>query len=507
MTRSFRAITCFVILVATLILVNGCNDRAVSPIAGEDDDVEARIARVADSLQQPLVIEGQAIETWNIEERMKRFSVPGVSVAVIDQGELAWARAWGVIENGIDDPVTTETIFQAGSVSKPVTALLALILVGDGKLELDKPINEVLRTWKVPENEFTRRQPVTLRHVMAHQAGFTPFGYLIPRDESKVPSMAELLAGGIRDWPAIRVEFVPGSRRAYSNAGYCVLQLILEETSGLSLHQLATREIFAPLEMSHSTFDEPLSPELLETAACGHSRNRTSEGDSHEAVPVEGKAEIAPGAAGGLWSTPTDLARVAIEVMDGWRGERSRLISPAIARDFLTPQAENQGLGIYLVGEGPAFRALHKGGFVGFVCLYVFYPNTGQGAVLMSNSAGGRWLQPELLAAIAQEYQWPNYPVRRTLGQATTEQLQELVGVYSLDPSPNITLSVKIEDGAAIGQINENPPFELEPTTESDLFVLPRESLEFLFQRGEDGEISKVTLRKSGDSGHSYSRL
>jgi len=506
MTALRRTIVTTSLFAAILVFVAACDDQPAASIATEDNDVEARIARVARALQQPLVIEGRPVETWSIGERMEQFSVPAVSVAVIDDRELAWARAWGVIKTGVDEPVTAETIFQAGSVSKPVAALLALALVGDSELELDRPVNDVLQSWRVPENDLTRAEPVTLRHIITHQAGFTPFSYLIQRDQSKVPGMAELLAGGIRDWPVVTVEFVPGSRHAYSNAGYCALQLVLEEASGLSLHQLATREMFGPLKMSHSHFDEPLGSEVLANAASGHTRKRTGEGQRREAEPVEGKAEIAPGATGGLWSTPTDLARVVVEVMRAWHGESELLIPPELSREFLTPQVENEGLGIYLLGEGPTLRARHGGSMVGFICLLVFYPNSGQGAVLMSNSDGGRWLQQELLAAIAEEYEWPGYPVRRILGTTTPEQLQELVGVYSLDSSPKYTFTVKIEDGAAVGQINKYPTFQLEPTTERDLFLLPRESLEILFRRGEDGTIAKVTLRRSGDSGNSYSR-
>ena len=223
-------------------------------------------------------------------------------------------------------------------------------------------------------------------------------------------------------------------------------------------------------------------------------------------VPVEGKAEIAPGATGGLWSTPSDVARLAVEVMRAYRGEGERLITHDLAGQFLTPQVENEGLGIYLEGVGPTLRAEHKGGMVGFVAQLVFYPNAGKGAVIMANSEGGRWLNQELIAAIADEFEWPDYPVRRRLGTATPEQLRELVGVYSLDASPNTTFTVKLEAGAAIGQINQYPPFELSPTTDTDLFVLPRESLEIFFQRSKDGTISKVTLRRAGDSGNSYSR-
>jgi CubicO group peptidase (beta-lactamase class C family) len=174
------------LLIATLptFLAGGCQTEHTTPEHSEN----ARIRRVTESLQQPMVVEGVPSKRWNLEERMRRFSVPAVSVAVIDDGQLAWARSWGVIEAGGEDPVSPETIFQAGSVSKPVAALLALMLVEDGELALDQPVNEVLKSWKVPDNELTRQQPVTLRHVLTHQAGFTPAGYLIPRDGSPVSS-------------------------------------------------------------------------------------------------------------------------------------------------------------------------------------------------------------------------------------------------------------------------------------------------------------------------------
>lgn len=499
------------IRVATLVLGGfavlpacGQSSDTAAPVAGSD--VDAKIARVAASLQRPLVVESLDVERWNIEDRMRQFNVPGASVAVIDDGRLAWAHAWGVKEAGGEDPVTTETLFQAGSVSKPVAALLALSMVGDGKLALDQPVNEILRTWQVPDNEFTQEQPVTLRHVLTHQAGFTPFGYLIPRSEGSVPGMAELLRGGIRDWPVVTVEFVPGSRHAYSNAGYCVLQLILEEKSGGNLQDLAARTMFGPLGMAHSTFTEPLDETLLAAAASGHERKTKDETNEREAVPVAGKAEIAPGATGGLWSTPSDLAAMVVEVMRAWNGQSETLVTQDLARQFLTPQVAGEGLGISVEGEGKALRASHGGGMPGFICLLVFYPETGQGAVVMTNSDGGRWLQQELIAGIAAEYGWPGYPVRRSLATATSEQLNELAGVYTLDAAPEYTFSVKTENGKAIGQINQYPPFELAPTTDRDLYILARESLEIVFLRDENGAIVQVEMRRAGESGNRYSR-
>jgi hypothetical protein len=197
---------------------------------------------------------------------------------------------------------------------------------------------------------------------------------------------------------------------------------------------------------------------------------------------------------------------LAVEVTRAYRGESDRLLSRELATEFLTPQVANEGLGIYVEGNGAALRARHGGGMVGFIANLVFYPNVGKGAVVMANSEGGRWLNQELTAAIAAEYGWPDYPVHRSLGEATPEQLRELVGVYSLDASPDTKFSVTLEDGKAIGQINQYPPFELKPTTDADLYVLPRESLEICFRRSADGKISDVTLRRAGDAGNSYSR-
>jgi len=476
----------------------------IDPIGG--DLADGRLARAAEFLQQPLVIEGQPVETWSIDERMRKFSVPGVTAAVIDEGRLVAAGAWGVTVAGGDERVTAETLFQAGSVSKPVAAYLALALVSDEALQLDRPINEVLRSWKVPDNEFTREVPVTLRHVLTHQAGFTPFTYLIPRSDASVPGMAKLLGGEVRDWPVVNVDFLPGSRHAYSNSGYCVLQLVLEDSSNLSLHELAVRRLFGPLGMQHSTFAEPLDPAQLATAATGHTFELVGEDPLHEMVPVEGQAEIAPGATGGLWSTPSDLARFAVDVVRTRSGKSEQVLTTDLAQEYLTRQIDDVGLGIFLRGEGPALTASHKGGMTGFVTKLVFYPNLGKGAVVMANSEGGRWINQELVAAIAQEYDWPGFPVRRSIGTVSLDQLRELVGVYSFDAFPDGRFTVTLEGGVAVGQIDQYEPFELRPTDEPDLYVLPPESLEIVFHRGEDGEVSRVTLRRAGDAGNHLSR-
>jgi CubicO group peptidase (beta-lactamase class C family) len=319
--------------------------------------------------------------------------------------------------------------------------------------------------------------------------------------------MAELLRGGIRDWPAITVESIPGSLRAYSNPGYCVLQLALEDSTGLSLHAFAKKRIFDPLGMDRSYFNEPLTEAQLAVAASGHLSKRSGGGPDRTAEPVPGKADMAPAAAGGLWSTPSDLAAVTVEVMAAWRGESDTVVDREGANLFLTPVTANQGLGIYVSGEGQAVKATHAGHMPGFITHLVIYPNAGKGAVVMSNSDGGRWLNRELIAAIAREYGWPDFPVRRTLAPASVATLQELVGTYHLDAGPGFNLAVRLEAGVAKGQVNDHPPFILEPTTDYDIYVLPQQSMELQFQRSDSGAIEQVVMRRAGETGSVYRRI
>jgi len=472
----------------------------------EEAAAEARLVRASAHLQSGLVVEGLPVETWPMDRRMEQFSVPGVSVAVIEGGRLAAARAWGVRVAGTAEPVTTETLFQAGSLSKPVTALVALTLVGEGRLDLEGPVNAVLRSWKIPDSELTRATPVTFRHLLSHQAGLTRFGYLVPRGRGAIPAMAELLRGGVNDWPPITVEQEPGSTHAYSNSGYCVLQLALEDAAGTSLHELARKRLFEPLHMSHSRFDEPLEPEVLAAAAAGHTRRRHADGSRAEPATVEGRAQMAPAAAGGLWSTPSDLGRLVEEVLRARRHERSKVLTPELAEAFLTPQAPGEGLGIHLEGSAPALRARHTGGMPGFVAHLVFYPATGQGAVVMSNSDGGSFLNQEIIAAIAAEFDWPGYPVRRRLGTASVAQLRQIVGVYALDVQPDTTFTVRLEGSVATGRINRYPPFPLTATDVADRFVEPSRGLELVFERDDSGLVQSVSLGPAGEAGYRYSR-
>ncbi len=156
MAWSTRAAS-FLLAVLAAGVLPGCE--ATQP----DEPVEVRIARVEEGLLPPIVIAGREPTTYSLQERMEHYSVPGVSVAVIDDYQVVWAKGYGVADVETGAPVTTETLFQAASISKPVAAVGMLKLVEDGRLTLDDNVNSWLTEWPLPENELTAEESVTLR--------------------------------------------------------------------------------------------------------------------------------------------------------------------------------------------------------------------------------------------------------------------------------------------------------------------------------------------------------
>jgi len=156
-------------------------------------DISARIARVESGLLPPVLIQGEPTPVMTLAARMPHYNIPGVSIAVINTGEIEWARGYGVRERGGNVPVTTTTLFQAGSISKPVAAMAALFLVQQGKLELDEPVNTKLVSWKLPQNEYTTEQKVSLRGILSHTAGLTVRGFPGYAVNAEIPTLLQVL--------------------------------------------------------------------------------------------------------------------------------------------------------------------------------------------------------------------------------------------------------------------------------------------------------------------------
>src|SRR6185369_8216811 len=238
------------------------------------DGVAQRIERVENGLLPPSVMKGESPEKMTLADRMRFYKTPGVSIALINDGKIEWARGYGVLEAGGKEPVTPETLFQAASISKSLTAMVVMRLVEQGKLDLDSDVDKRLVSWKVPENDFTKDQKVTVRRLLAHTAGVTVSGFLGYPPDQALPELRQILEG---EKPAnsapIRVDMTPGAKFRYSGGGYVILQQLMMDVTGKSFPELMQETLLQKLGMTHSTFQQPLSPALASKAAAGHLPN------------------------------------------------------------------------------------------------------------------------------------------------------------------------------------------------------------------------------------------
>ncbi|MDR6806916.1 CubicO group peptidase (beta-lactamase class C family) [Dyadobacter sp. BE34] len=340
-----------------------------------------------------------------IRNQMRKRGIPGLSLAIIQDGKILKAQAYGFIDKEGKVPVTTNTLFQAGSVSKSVAAMGALCLVEKSKLSLDEDVNLKLKSWKVPDNEFTNDKKVTLRGLLSHTTGLTVHGFPGYAVGAKIPSVVQILDGTApANTPPVRVDFVPGSRWRYSGGGYTVMQQLMVDVTGADFPEFMKNTVLSPLGMRNSTYQQPLPPELAKMTAIGHYNNRSA---------VEGRWHIYPEmAAAGLWTTSSDLARFAIAVQNAYAGKSGNVLSQAMTRQMLTDQKNRDGLGVFLQGDSATLRFGHNGRDEGFDALLTASVGKGQGVAIMINANDNSHMMNRIVDFIADYYHWNGFPVK-----------------------------------------------------------------------------------------------
>jgi CubicO group peptidase (beta-lactamase class C family) len=374
-------------------------------------EVQAHISAIESGLLPPVVIEGDAHPGKALADRMAALKVPGVSIAVMRDGKVEWAKGYGV-KGASGAAVNTDTLFQAGSISKPVAALAALRLVEQGKLSLDADINDYLTSWKLPASGAAKGKPVTLRNLLTHTGGMTVHGFPGYAAGVTVPTTVQVLNGGApANTPAIRIEAEPGKVWKYSGGGYTLMQLAAADASKKTFPALLRDTVLAPMGMTRSTYEQPLP-----TAA----RSNAAEPFDVKGAPIAGGAHTYPEmAAAGLWTTPSELALYAVEVRASLQGKSSRVISPAMTKQMLTAGLGSWGLGLQIGGskDNPWFG--HGGANAGFRNDFLVYEKSGDGVFVMTNGDNGGVLASEIIRAVAEEYKWPDRRAMRRVGGAT----------------------------------------------------------------------------------------
>jgi CubicO group peptidase (beta-lactamase class C family) len=498
MKKTFLLLVAFFALAAGMVLhhANSAADR--TPASGqspqaEDEGSAARIARIENGLLPAVVIKGQSARAMKLSERMQFYKVPGVSVAFFDHGRIIWTRAYGLADTATNKPVTSDTLFQAASISKPASALAALLLVQEGKLSLDENINDKLRTWKVPDNQFTAQQKVTVRRILSHSAGINAQGLPGYTSDEPIPTVMQILNGAKpANTDPIRVDVVPGTIWRYSNGAYVILQTLISDVTGNAFPEIMNELVLRPAGMTHSTYEQPLPKNLWPSAA-------TPYGDDGE--PVKGGwhtyPEMAPA---GLWTTPSDLAHMAIEVQNEYAGKSNKILSQQMVREMLTHQKDDWGLGFALESPGHKARFAHGGQNAGYRCDLEAYAELGPGLAVMTNSDGGEFLIQELLRGVAKEYSWPDFqPIERTVAKIDPAILRAYAGTYENPNAGKITVSMKNNTLYVQADPLGPEPEELYPESSTDFFILSNDVTDS-FQKDEKGNVSKVIVHAFGHS-------
>jgi CubicO group peptidase (beta-lactamase class C family) len=482
-TKSFIALT--LLSGFCLALAYGQNEMTK---AMESKEEQQRIEAVESCLPPPVIVKGEPKSCANLSKRMAELHVTGLSVAVVHNGVIEWAKGYGVRQIG-GDPVNADTLFQAGSISKPLAATGALHLVQEHRLSLDSDINASLTSWKLPPSTAAPGAIVTLRELLTHTAGITVHGFPGYAAGASVPSLVQVLNG---EPPAntapIRLDSPPGEEWRYSGGGYTIMLQLILDTTKEPFPQFMHDTVLAPLGMNRSTYQQPLPAALLSNAAMPYKDDGT---------PVQGGPHTYPEmTAAGLWTTPSDLSRYMIEVQQSLAGKANHVLSEAMTQQMVTLGMGDWGLGLQIGGPATDPWFSHGGVNAGYESLFVGFEHEGDGAAVMTNAQGGSRLAAEVMRAIAVAYDWPDWqPAVRTEVKVDPAALARYVGTYQLDPNFNITFT--LEGDQLMAQATNQPKFPVFPESQTKFFLKVVDA-EVEFFTDDKGQVSYLILHQAG---------
>lgn len=439
------------------------------------------ISKIEASLMPSIQVEGEE-KTFHILERMEHYKVPGVSIAVVKDGKLAWAKGYGIANTASGKPVDEKTLFQAGSISKPLAALAALKLVDEQRVELDMDVNNYLTDWKIEENGFTSKEKVTLRRLLNHTAGMTVHGFPGYKQTDGYPSIVQVL-NGEGNTKKVFVDQVPGTAWRYSGGGYTVMEKVVEDISGLPLEDYMEKHILKPMKMKNSTYLQPL-PTSFHRGNISAAYNRNG--------------EIVPGyyhnypeqAAAGLWTTPTDLAKYCIAIQEIIAGKSKGILSADIVNEMITKSKNDWGLGPSLEGEGKMLIFKHGGKNEGFTNDLIAFAHKGDAVIIMTNADNGGGLIKEIMHAVSEFYEWDiRKPKTLKTISITENELQAFRGKFKYNGQIPEIGDYKVDIEIVNGQltiVDKNTPqalnLTLTPTKANKFIDLEKgDEIEFLY--------------------------
>ena len=453
-----RIILLIILIITISIQRTKCQNRKYTA------EIEKRIEQVENNLSG-WVLTG-ADDRWTLEERMKKYKINGLSLAVVNNHQIEWARGYGFAGTGGKQPVTEKTLFQAGSISKSLNSLGVLLLAQEKKLSLNQDINNYLSDWKFPYDSISSGKVITMIQLLSHTAGLTVPGFPGYKTSDPLPTVVQILDGlPPANTGPVRSGFVPGERFSYSGGGTTILQLIITEVSTTDYDEFMQERVLDKLGMKESFFTQPPPDSKKSLLATGYLSDGTE---------VEGKYHIYPEqAAAGLWTTPTDLCRYIIETQQAYNGKSSLVLTPEMTRLRLTPVKDDAALGVFVnsrvTGSYKYFN--HNGGNEGFCCAAIGCMNNGKGVVIMTNTHyNNTGILEEIANSVATVYDWKDYylPEKKNVIEPDQSVLAKYAGMY--DANGRIII-ITLSDSGLLVRISEGQFWPVYFTGPDEFFI------------------------------------
>ena len=445
-------------------------------------DIEERIRLVENSLAG--WVQTGDNDTWTLTDRMKKYNINGVSIAVIHNYQIEWARGYGFADVSEKRPVTEKTLFQAASISKSLNSLGVLKLVQEKRLDLNSDINKYLVTWKFPYDEKSNNKVITLTNLLSHTAGLTISGFPGYAKGEVLPSVLQILDG---QKPAntgpVRSTLEPGKSYNYSGGGVTVSQMIVMDITKQPYDVFMKENVLDLLGMTGSSFTQPPPAENEKLVATGYRVDGTE---------VTGKYHIYPEqAAAGLWTNPVDLCKYIIETQLSYKGESAKVLTPDMTRLRLTPVLEDAALGVFVNSRVTgSFRYFnHNGGNEGFCCTAIGCLNAGEGVVIMTNTDSfNSAILEEIANSVATVYKWKDYflPEIRKAVDVESSVLSKYTGKYDM---AGRTATFKLSDKGLSVNVYGDIFWKVYFTSDSEFFIREYPGF-YKFQTDKDNKVT-----------------
>jgi len=404
-------------IILSISLISNC-------FAQKDSEIQSEINAIENGLIKNIQIKGDSIPEFNILDRMEFYKVPGVSIAVVENGKIKWAKGYGYANTETGTKVDINTLFQAGSISKPLAALSALKLFENDSLDLNKNVNFYLKKWQIPDNRFTKTEKVTIEKLLTHTAGMTVHGFPGYQQTDKFPEIIDVLNGN-GNTGKIVVDTIPGSIWRYSGGGYTVMEKVVEDISGLSLEEYMSKNILLPIGMKNSTYQQPITKEWQNNISAAYDGNGKLIKGLWNNYPEQ--------AAAGLWTTASDLALYCLEIQGIFQGKRDGVLTKKTVDIMLTKHKNDWGLGPSLKGQKDSLIFGHGGKNAGFTNDMKAYAYEGNAVIVMTNADNGGKLISEIKNAVSKYYNWSiSQPKTIEVIELSDSDLKQYMGKYEL---------------------------------------------------------------------------